>query len=66
MLPYKEGIPLHVIIVDGWARNLGIEQTIHEATLMGYDLSIEDLKSEWRRLDNEYSYYITTEFYNEE
>lgn len=50
-LPYIEGTSLEYIIEDGWSRHYPLEQTLSEATQMGYSVTKEMIMEKWLVLD---------------
>lgn len=58
MKPYRDGVTLKQIIDDGWSRGFHPEQTLEEASEMGFSLSKEDLLVEWKKWDDSYCTHV--------
>ncbi len=54
MKPYKDGVTLNDIIIDGWSRGFFHCQTIDEARIMGYEIDEDSLRDKWLTLDSQY------------
>jgi hypothetical protein len=52
--PYREDTTLDDIIKDGWARGFALSQTIYEAKQMGFTITVEELRTQWRALDDQF------------
>lgn len=52
--PYRDGVKLHDIVRDGWARGFNILQTYSEAHQMGFSIDIEVIQDKWDKWDKEY------------
>lgn len=50
-MSYKEGTPLAEIIDDGWSRGFQLEQTVKEATAMGFEVTEAFVKARWESLE---------------
>jgi len=51
--PYVENTPLSEILIDGWSRGFGPEQTLAEADAMDFELTREELDAAWDQLEQE-------------
>jgi len=52
--PYKDGVTLAQIIEDGWARGFLPNQTVEEAEIMGYHVTMMEVENAWKKLDIEF------------
>lgn len=55
--PYKDGVTLEQILLDGWSRGFLAEQTVEECAEMGYIVDYGYVNEYWKTLSEEYSTY---------
>lgn len=55
--PYKDGVTLEQILLDGWSRGFQAAQTVEECNIMGYTIDLEHVNTYWKTLNEEYSTY---------
>jgi hypothetical protein len=53
---WRRGVPLYVIIEDGWARGLLYEQTLLECSAAGYGMCVAapEIARAWAAMDEAY------------
>ncbi len=49
---YKPNTPAHRMSIDGWSRGFRIEQTLNEMTAMGVEITREQIRTHWDKLDH--------------
>ncbi len=52
--PYKDWVSLYQIVKDGWSRGFKPEQTVDEAGIMGYSITLEEVNELWEGFKKEY------------
>jgi hypothetical protein len=65
MKPYRDNTPLEEILRDGWSRGFLPEQTIEEASAMGFKVSEEDVDIAWHNFQTEMEAYFANDPYHE-
>lgn len=52
---WRRGVPMNVIIIDGWSRGLEFEQTLMECVQAGYSMCIAEpaIRHKWEQMDSE-------------
>lgn len=55
---YKEGTPLHIMLEDGWAQGLEVEQCLSKITEMEIPIDLATITRYWELMDIEYTVYL--------
>lgn len=63
--PYKETVTLYEIVKDGWSRGFDPEQTRQDAGDMGYDITIDSIKTSWLAFQDDMDDYFRNDPYKE-
>jgi hypothetical protein len=48
---YRDNTPAQNMSIDGWSRGFRIEQTLNEMTAMGVEITREQIRTHWEKLD---------------